>query len=205
MRDLRRSLGLGALGVAAVAIPAACTDAGGSVSGGDLVFEGGAPVVTSTVDAGPGAGTGTTFTDLYRDFFGPSGAAKCAGNGACHGAADQPGAMASGGYICPDVMPTADAGASADGGKEGGAGNGANPAKAQCRDTMMKVIIVDPPFSGTSTCGKPFAKAYMHNVIRKATHAPDDENNMPKSPVYTFSDESVARIDAWVQAGCPDN
>lgn len=194
MRDLRPSLGLGVLVVLlapAVVIPLACTDAGGTVSGGDLTFEGGAPAVISVVDAGPGAGTGTKWTDLYRDFFGPTGAAKCAGNGQCHGAADQPGAVASGGYICPDVTPPPDA--------------GSNPAKAQCRDTMTKVIIVSPP-GGPSSCGQPFAKAYMHNVIRKATAAADDENNMPRSPfTYTFSDADVARIDTWVQAGCKDD
>ncbi len=203
MRDHRRSLGLGAFVVAAFVIPLACTDAGGHVSGGELAFEGGA-APASTGEAGPGGGTGITFTDLYRDFFGPTGAAKCAGNGMCHGAADQPGAMASGGYICPDAMGTVDAGA-ADAG-DAGSGGGANPAKAQCRATMMKVILVDPPFSTTSVCGQPFAKAYMHNVIRKATHAADDENNMPRTPfTFVFSDEAVARIDGWVQAGCPDN
>ncbi len=210
MRDHRRSLGLGMFVVAAVAIAAACTDAGGHASGGDLVFEGGAPAAASE----GGGGTGTTFTDLYRDFFGPTGAAKCAGNGTCHGTPDQAGASASGGYVCPDAMGSADAGATVDAAApvdasdagDAGAGSGANPAKAQCRDTMMKVILVDPPFSTKSTCGQPFAKSYMHNVIRKATHAADDENNMPKSPfTYTFSDEAVGRIDAWVQAGCPDN
>ncbi len=205
MRDHRRSLGLGVFVVAAFVIPLACTDAGGHVSGGELAFEGGAAAPTG--EAGPGGGTGTTFTDLYRDFFGPTGAAKCAGNGMCHGAADQAGAVATGGYICPDVMSMGDAGTGGDAGDAGDAGGGgANPAKALCRSTMMKVILVDPPFSTTSTCGQPFAKAYMHNVIRKVTHAADDENNMPRTPfTYTFSDEAVARIDAWVMAGCPDN
>src|SRR5512140_1093248 len=99
MRDLRRSPWpgvFGALVVVAVANPLACTDASGTVSGGDLTFAAGAPAVIAAADAGPGAGTGTKFSDLYRDFFGPGGAAKCAGNGQCHGAADQPGAMASG-------------------------------------------------------------------------------------------------------------
>lgn len=195
MRDLRRSMGLGALVAVVlpvVVLPLACTDAGGHESGGELSFEAGTPA-TPTGEGGPGGGSGTTWTDLYRDFFGPGGAAKCAGNGQCHGAADQPGAKTSGGYVCPDVMGTVPEG-------------GANPAKAQCRDTMTKVIIVDPAVPGVSTCGQPFAKSYMHNVIRKATHDPNDENNMPKSPyTFTFSDDAVKRIDTWVQAGCPDN
>jgi len=198
-------MGLGAIVaviVPAALFPLACTDASGNESGGDPTFEAGTPATVT--EGGPGGGTGTTWTDLYRDFFGPTGAAKCAGNAMCHGAADQPGAKATGGYVCPDVMAVVDAGSS-DAGDAGGNPNAAT-AKKQCRDTMTSVIIVDPPFSGMSTCGQPFAKAYMHNVIRKATHDPADENNMPRSPyTYVFSDADVKRIDTWVQAGCPDN
>jgi hypothetical protein len=187
---------------------AACTDAGGKASGGELTFEAGTPVVTQ--EAGPGQGTGTAFSDLYRDFFGPKGAAKCSGNGSCHGGPTQPGALASGGYVCPDSQATADAGSGGDDASAGDAASGdaaaADPGRAQCRDTMMKHIIVDGPGGTTSTCGQPFAKSWMFTVIRKATHAADDENSMPKMPyTYTFSDESVARINTWVQAGCPDN
>jgi hypothetical protein len=169
--------------VAACVASVACTDAGGHVTGGDLKFD----ASTSTVDAGPdpdiGLGTGTTFTDLYNDYFGPMGRAKCSGNGACHGSSSQPGAVASGGYICPDT-----------GGDAGTNGT----IKAQCRASMISSGIITP--------GMPFDQSYMHNVIRKATKTAGDENNMPRTPfTYTFSDTSVARINAWVMGGAPDN
>jgi hypothetical protein len=45
------------------------------------------------------AGSGTGWSDIYRDYFGPMGKASCAGNGQCHGNSTQPGAQASG-YVC---------------------------------------------------------------------------------------------------------
>jgi len=63
----------------------------------DTPSSGGSPRFDTTPPPGPptptpvpvdgGTGTGTTFTDLYRDFFGPAGAASCAGGSTnCHGA-----------------------------------------------------------------------------------------------------------------------
>jgi hypothetical protein len=43
---------------------------------------------------------GTTWTSLYRDYFGPSGVASCAGDGACHGGTTQQGYEYSG-FLCP--------------------------------------------------------------------------------------------------------
>jgi hypothetical protein len=205
---------------------ASCTDATGHISGGDALYS----VPDASADPDLGLGTGTTFTDLYNDFFGPmskafpnaKGQAGCAGIGQCHGDPTQPGAMATGGYVCPSadfnvggsdggVEGGADGGAEggaeggADGGVEGGAeggadsgvGGGALSIKEVCRTTMMKTIL---------TCGQPFDNSYMKSVIRKQTHKPDDENNMPRTPyTYTFSDKGVARIAAWVESGCPDN
>jgi hypothetical protein len=56
--------------------------------------------------AEPEAGTGSTWTELYADYFGGNGRAACAGNGSCHGSSSQLGAGASM-YICP---PDGDAG-----------------------------------------------------------------------------------------------
>jgi len=53
-----------------------------------------APVPVFTLDAG------TTWTALYRDYFGPTGVASCAGDGACHGDTSQPGYLVSR-YLCP--------------------------------------------------------------------------------------------------------
>jgi hypothetical protein len=47
----------------------------------------------------PDAGSGTAWSDLYRDYFGPTGEASCAGNGQCHGNTTQAGYLGSG-YVC---------------------------------------------------------------------------------------------------------
>jgi hypothetical protein len=54
----------------------------------------------------PEAGTGSTWTELYADYFGGHGRAACAGNGGCHGSASQTGSVVTG-YVCP---PDGDAG-----------------------------------------------------------------------------------------------
>lgn len=49
-----------------------------------------------------GSGSGTTWSDLYADFFGPSGRAGCAGPGnACHASEDAEGSARSA-FVCPD-------------------------------------------------------------------------------------------------------
>jgi hypothetical protein len=81
-------------------------------------FEGGlAGDNGSPADAGPTAdaaaagdycaeagsrGDGAAFSDLYRDFFGPSGQASCSARSICH-VPGGTGAQTSGGYVCaPD-------------------------------------------------------------------------------------------------------
>lgn len=91
----------------------ACAEASGTTSGGDLRS---LPVAPVEVDAGATSeGTGVTFTDLYRDFFGPTGKATCAGDGSCHGGEAEPGALASG-FIC-------------------------NADKARCQATMAQELV----------------------------------------------------------------
>ena len=84
--------------VVASAIALGGCSASGTTSGGDPRFDPAEPIVESSEED---AGSGTRFTDLYRDFFGPTGKASCAGNGQCHGAAEQPGA-ASSSFVCAD-------------------------------------------------------------------------------------------------------
>ncbi len=63
--------------------------------GGEARFAVAANVCAPSGDAG----SGTTWSDLHRDYFGPTGKASCAGTGQCHGDGAQPGAQASG-YVC---------------------------------------------------------------------------------------------------------
>jgi hypothetical protein len=68
--------------------------------GGNALFDAAAPDDGSVCsETNVDAGTGTTWGDLYLDYFGPMGEASCAGNGQCHGTTTQPGFTASG-YVC---------------------------------------------------------------------------------------------------------
>jgi hypothetical protein len=55
----------------------------GSSSGGGEVDGGDAGVSAYCIEAGY-RGDGSRFTDLYRDFFGPSGGASCSARSICH-------------------------------------------------------------------------------------------------------------------------
>jgi hypothetical protein len=73
--------------------------------GGERLFDASAPVASLVPDAGPAAplstNTGHTFTSLYNDYFAPTGAASCAGDGLCHGGASEPGALSTA-FVCTD-------------------------------------------------------------------------------------------------------
>lgn len=61
-------------------------------------------VVDPCADAG-GRGEGSTFADLYRDFFGPTGLASCSARSICH-VPGGTGMQTSGGYQCAPDEPT---------------------------------------------------------------------------------------------------
>ncbi len=86
-----------ALGCAALFLLVACAEAStDQVIGGDLEVDGAAPPPPPAPTPAD-SGAGTTFTDLYRDLFGPPGAASCSGGGgSCHGSATPPGGFACG-------------------------------------------------------------------------------------------------------------
>jgi hypothetical protein len=93
----------GASLLAALVSAAACSSSSGSGSPGDAD----ASAIEAGVDAAPeppedDAGSGTAWPDLYRDLFGPTGRASCAGDGACHGAPNQAGAISASGFVCAD-------------------------------------------------------------------------------------------------------
>jgi hypothetical protein len=84
--------------VLAVAIAAAlfaCSSAPGDVNGGQPLFDAAAPVPPPTHCA---EGMGTTWTDLYRDCFGP-GYADCGSTGGCHRTSQDTGSAFSG-FLC---------------------------------------------------------------------------------------------------------
>jgi hypothetical protein len=97
---------------ATLAALAACAEAGGKVEGGDLT-EPGALANTRPVFVPPDTGapppppedvgSGTKWSDLYRDIFGPTGRpGSCSFAGNCHGTPEGAGAKSGSGIHCYD-------------------------------------------------------------------------------------------------------
>jgi hypothetical protein len=85
----------------AVLVDDAGDDAGNDAGDDAGADAGSAELTDPCLDAGD-RGDGATFTDLYRDFFGPSGLASCGARSICH-VPNGTGAQTSG-YLCaPDA------------------------------------------------------------------------------------------------------
>jgi hypothetical protein len=121
---------------------------------------------------------GSTWTDLYRDYFGNPKSAACAGSpGMCHGSTDSDG-YASSGYLCP----------------------------ANNKDGCYKGItlsfdaggfgLVDPGPGGT------YANSGLSNELRLSDGG---GGFMPEYPPYAFTPVDIDRISAWIEAGAPNN
>jgi hypothetical protein len=84
-----------------LAFLAACTNATSTEEGGDPRYDA-APTPAPEGDGGnTTTDAGHAWSDLYRDYFGPTGAASCAGtSGQCHGDTSSLGYQASD-YVCP--------------------------------------------------------------------------------------------------------
>jgi hypothetical protein len=160
----------------------ACATATGDVQGGEPrpdTGEQGAtqppPPPACVIDAM--TGSGTTWSDLYRDFFGPTGKASCAGNGTCHGDATQQGAKSSGGYVC--------------------AGD-----KVACRASLLSddTGLIQLPRDQT----EPEASGLVQELRRRK---PDGSvvGLMPKTPECVFESAAIDRIETWIKNGAPND
>jgi hypothetical protein len=154
-----------------------CTDATGSVQGGDPVF------------GGQDGGGGTTWTSLYASFFGPSGTASCSAQASCHGGPDGSGSQTSG-FICgadkhacwrgmtQGVPPDA-----------GGVFPPIVPATASQDPTQTQLwgALHKQEASGLNNmpCGDPVCH--------------------PATSTYTFTSDDLARISTWIAQGAQDN
>lgn len=167
---------------AVVFLAAACGAGEGrdGAPGGDEAPSAPMETTASVADGGTAedlvdAGAGTTWTDLYRDLFGPSAPASCAGSGACHGAAEQSGARGSYGYVC----------ASRDG----------------CRASMLSP---ETALVQASDFGAP-SKSTLVQTLRRRSASGSVVGSMPKRSTYVFSHDSIARVEAWIRNGAPDD
>lgn len=121
------------------------------------------------------AGSGTAWTDLYRDLFGPTGGASCAGTGMCHGSAGESGALGSQGYVCAS--------------REG------------CRESMLsaETLIVQASDSNAPE------RSSLVATLRRRSGTGTIVGTMPKRSQYVFSRQSIARIETWIRNGAPDD
>ena len=107
---MRRALTAALCAACSFASLAACSSAGGTARGGEDTFDASpAPIPDAgTPPATDDAGSGITWTDLYRDFFGkPAPGPGCSGSIGCHGVA---GSGGGGVWVCGDTKDTCWAG-----------------------------------------------------------------------------------------------
>jgi hypothetical protein len=121
------------------------------------------------------AAGGTTWSALYRDLFGSSAAASCAGTSVCHGSASASGAIGSHGYVCADAKG--------------------------CRASMLsnEAALVQP-----SDATAP-EKSTLIQVLRRQSSGGVLVGSMPKRSQFVFTNEQLARIETWIRNGAPDD
>jgi hypothetical protein len=146
-----------------------CATATGEITGGEARFDASEPLSTLEIDGGP-LSTGHSWAELYGDYFG-NPRASCAGNGSCHGDANQPGSQDSN-YVCPPND------------------------KDACYTSMTSIA------AALVTTSDPASSPLTASVLR---HADGSAGNMPKSPAYGFTATDLARIQAWIAAGAPND
>lgn len=120
-------------------------------------------------------GTGSTWTELYADYFGGTGRASCAGNGNCHGSGKQAGAAYIG-FVCP-----------------------ADDSKAcyESLTTNTSLIMKGMPFTSSY-----LYTALRQSSGCTATPACMPLSPVED---YVFTKKDIDRIGAWVDAGMPNN
>jgi hypothetical protein len=184
---LRRAIE-GAVLVAAVGgwlVALQSCNATGEFEGGDTRFDAGLlALATQTLDDG-----GVTFTDLYKDFFGPvkmGATASCTLNaGACHAGPTESGTMASiplhakDGYMCV-------------------------PDQAGCYASMVDAGLIVPDSKDPSAGNFPLTHVLRH--LDPATGLVPDCSSvgscMPYKPTSrVFTPGEMQRIQTWIMNG----
>ena len=178
---MRAAWGLSFVGLSFLRLLVACSNAGGSVKGGDVTFDAAVPPGPAcSIEAGvDGADAAPSWNGLYADYFGPTGAASCAREpGNCHGHTADDGFGGSG-FVC-----------GAEGGVEG------------CRQSLFGNSRLIQPIDPMEP-----EKSGLILVLRR--HKPDGGpvvGQMPKRPVSCiFEQNAIDRITAWIDAGAPAN
>lgn len=169
-----------------VAAVSSCAEAGGEIRGGELTDAGllatNPPAFTPDTGAPDGGaayecvGSGTTWTAIYNDIFGPTGRpGSCSLRSNCHGSPDGAGAKAGSGIACFD--------------------------QKGCRQSLFDKGIITP-----DDFAAPEKSALFVSLLRVRRPDGSTVGFMPQVPVdYAFSDACIQRIQTWLRAGAKDD
>jgi hypothetical protein len=165
----------------ATALDAASSDAGDDAEADD------ASDASEGIDAPPtpvfSLDAGSTWTALYRDYFGnntQSNAAGCANQSYCHGSTSGDGYQASQ-FLCP------------------------KGDKAGCYASITSPSVTTGP--GLITADASASDDYLTQVLCRVDDAGNATGDgvMPQDCVYSFTPTDIQRITTWIKAGYPDN
>jgi hypothetical protein len=163
--------------VVAVAAMGACAEAGGELKGGDLTDAGISATETPPAPRptpAPCVGTGTRWSDLYRDIFGPDGGASCSFKSNCHGSPDGAGARSPAGIQCFDVKT--------------------------CRQSMLDRNLVAP--KDAAEPAKSVLIRGILRRLKPDGQVNGIMPQEPAD--YVFSDACLERIASWIRDGLKD-
>ena len=181
LRLLRR--GAPAAALVAVVLASGCSDATGTVRGGEALL-------TGTSSGAP------TWTALYGDLFGPGGQASCTAQSTCHGVSTTKAAGISG-FVCGLSKETCWKGMNA----LASAGNPSDPTTTPLYLSLHQASTS----SDNALCN--------HNVIYSCNMPCGDPVLQPgdqpgchtQSGTYTFTSDDLTRISTWIRQGAQDN
>ncbi|HVH46865.1 MAG TPA: hypothetical protein VM925_31195 [Labilithrix sp.] len=163
---------IGAVIVALVA----CSEAGGDVKGGGLTDSGLEATSPPPPAEAPCVGSGTKWSDLYRDIFGPTGRpGSCSFRSNCHGTPDGAGARSGAGIECFD--------------------------EKACRQSLFDKNIVSP-----SDSAAPDSSGLFVGLLRIRRPDGTVSGFMPQAPAdYIFPSACLERMKTWIRDGAKDD
>ncbi|HEY8041650.1 MAG TPA: hypothetical protein VIF15_17715 [Polyangiaceae bacterium] len=136
-----------------------------------------------TDDACAATGGGHTWTDLYTCYFGPTGKASCSAQAFCHSQPDGTGTQAS--FLC-------------------------GTSKESCFQGLSALASpVDILTGALRKNGGQATDNLLGNMPCNPSPLPDGKISCPAPPdvgrAYTFTQDDLDRISAWIHEGAQDN
>jgi hypothetical protein len=158
-----------------------CSDATGSVIGGDAIsLSASSASSDAAIDGASGVVPPHRWQDLYQSYFGLGAPASCAAASLCHGAPGDEGAIVSG-YVC-------------------------GMTKDSCWQGMTQIpeagATMYTPLVASSSTQDPMGTT-LWSVLHKSPAS--GLNNMPLAGGYTFTQDDMTRIAAWIREGAQNN